>query len=77
LRAIGRQFIILVVFNLIADVFMPGVDLAGHLGGLLGGFLMSAVLGAPRVGKIGLIKRFLSGIILVIIIGLAAGMGLQ
>lgn len=77
LRAIGRQFIILVVFNLIADVFMPGVDLAGHLGGLLGGFLMSAVLDAPRVGKIGLIKRFLSGIILFIIIGLAAGMGLQ
>ncbi|WP_295747497.1 rhomboid family intramembrane serine protease [uncultured Limosilactobacillus sp.] len=77
LRAVGRQFIILVVFNLIVDVFMPGVDLAGHLGGLLAGFLTASVIGAPRVGKIGLIKRFLSGIILVIIIGLAARMGLQ
>jgi rhomboid protease GluP len=77
LRAVSRQFIVLVVFNLIADVFMPGVDLAGHAGGLLAGFLTSSVIGAPQVGKIGLIKRFLSGIILVIIIGLTAEMGLR
>ena len=77
LRAVSRQFIVLVVFNLIADVFMPGVDLAGHVGGLLAGFLTSSVIGAPQVGKIGLIKRFLSGIILVIIIGLTAEMGLR
>lgn len=75
LRAVGRQFVVLVVFNLIADLFMPGVDLAGHVGGLIGGFLLSVVLGAPQVGKISLIKRFLSGIILVVIIGFAAGMG--
>ncbi len=77
LRAVGRQFVILVAFNLIADLFMSGVDLAGHIGGLIGGFLVSVVLGAPQVGKISLIKRFLSGIILVIIIGLTAGMGVR
>lgn len=77
LRSVGRQFIVLVIFNFVADLFMTGVDLAGHLGGLIGGFLVSTMLGAPQVGKISLIKRFLSGIVLVVIIGLAAGMGLH
>lgn len=77
LRSLGRQFIILVVFNLIADLFLPGISLAGHLGGLIAGFLAATMVGAPQVGEIGLIKRFLSGMILVIIIGLTAGMGLQ
>lgn len=68
IRLLARQFLILVAFNIVADLLMPGVDLAGHLGGLIGGFLMAAILGAPRLGKISLIKRFLSGTILVILI---------
>lgn len=77
IRSIARQFLILVVFNLVADLFMPGVDLAGHIGGLIGGFLMAAVVGAPRLGRIDLLKRLLSGIILIVAIFVFSGMGLH
>lgn len=63
-----RQFLILVVFNIGADLIMPGVDLAGHLGGLLGGFLSSGMCGSTEIGKLSLLKRFLSGTILIVLI---------
>ena len=77
IRSVARQFLLLVVFNLITDVFMPGIDLAGHLGGLVGGFLMAAVVAAPRLGRIDLLKRLLSGIILLVAIFVFGGMGLR
>ena len=63
-----RQFLILVVFNIGADLIMPGVDLAGHLGSLLGGFLCSGMCGSTEIGKLSLLKRFLSGTILIVLI---------
>ncbi|WP_251547943.1 rhomboid family intramembrane serine protease [Limosilactobacillus caecicola] len=68
IRQMARQFFILVIFNIGADLLMPGVDLAGHLGGLLGGFLAAGALGSTKIGQIDLIKRFLSGTILVVFI---------
>lgn len=68
IRQMARQFVILVIFNLAADFMMPGIDIAGHLGGLLGGFLSAGMLGSPKIGKIDLIKRFLSGTILIVFI---------
>lgn len=56
---------------------MPGIDIYGHLGGLVGGFLMGYVVGTPQIGKINLIKRFLSGIILLVVIILFYQMGMQ
>lgn len=68
IQQIARQFLILVVFNIGADLLMPGIDLAGHLGGLVGGFLASGMMGSTRIGKIDLLKRFLSGTILIVLI---------
>ena len=42
----------------------PGVDLAGHIGGLLGGFLISYVVGAPFVGHVRLYKRMIGSLVL-------------
>lgn len=66
LRQLSRQFLILVLLNIGTDILVPGIDLAGHLGGLVGGFLMAYVVGAPRLGRVELTKRVLSGIILVL-----------
>lgn len=65
-RVLSRTFLAFIVINIIIDCFSSDIDLVGHIGGLLGGFLMAFVLGAPLLGKIGLIKRFLSGTILTV-----------
>ncbi|MBM6754763.1 rhomboid family intramembrane serine protease [Lactobacillus alvi] len=74
-RLMARQFLILVVVNVVFDIFMPHVGLAAHLGGFLVGFLAAAALGAPRLGKISLLKRLLSGTILIVLGFLFYGLG--
>ncbi|MCQ5204007.1 rhomboid family intramembrane serine protease, partial [Mordavella massiliensis] len=76
IHSLAHQFLILVLLNLGTDILVPGIDLAGHLGGLLGGFFMAAVVGAPRLGRMDLLKRFLSGTILIVTITVFLEMGL-
>lgn len=66
IRVLSRTFLLFVVINIVLDTFLSGVDLAGHIGGLFGGFLIAFVLGAPLLGKINLLKRLLSGTILTV-----------
>lgn len=47
--ALSRNFLILIILNVIFGLFSVGVDNAGHLGGLLGGFLLSYAISAPNV----------------------------
>jgi rhomboid protease GluP len=75
IHQLARQFLILVIFNLVADL-MPGIDMAGHVGGLVAGFFMTAVVGAPKLGQISLIKRLLSGTILVLLVWMLVWRGL-
>lgn len=65
-RILSRTFLLFIVINIVMDIFVSGVDLAGHIGGLFGGFFIAFVVGAPLLGNIGLIKRFLSGTILTV-----------
>ncbi|MCT2918806.1 rhomboid family intramembrane serine protease [Limosilactobacillus fermentum] len=66
LRGLARQYLILVIINLVYDLIAPGIDIFGHLGGLVGGFLACALVGVPTLGEIHLRKRFLGGTILVL-----------
>lgn len=70
IQQLAKQFLILVVVNIGFDLLMPGVDLAGHLGGLVGGFLGAGACGSTKISKMGLIKRFLSGTILIVLIAI-------
>lgn len=47
LRQTGRQFAALAVFNFVFDLFASGIDIWGHLGGLIGGFLLIIGLALP------------------------------
>ena len=71
----ARQFLILVGINVAFDFLLPHVGLVAHLGGLLVGFLAAAMLGAPRLGPVNLVKRGLSGAILIGLAILCYGMG--
>jgi len=77
IRLMARQFLTFIVINLVFDIFLSGVDIYGHIGGLIGGFLIAYVVGAPKLGKNDLIKRFLSGIILCIAIALFLQIGMR
>lgn len=46
-RTMGANIITLVGINLLIG-FLPGIDFAGHLGGLVGGFLAAAIVSLPR-----------------------------
>ena len=66
IRQLSRQFLILVLLNVGTDLLVPGIDLAGHIGGLVGGFLMAYVVGAPKLGPVAPAKRWLSATMLVV-----------
>lgn len=63
ISALARQFLLFVILNL-AFSFTGGVDLFGHLGGLVGGFLAAMVVGAPKIGKNNFSRSLISGVAL-------------
>ncbi|MGN1387118.1 MAG: rhomboid family intramembrane serine protease [Bacillus sp. (in: firmicutes)] len=50
-RTMGMNIIVLLVVNLAFGFIMPGIDNAGHIGGLIGGFLAAAAFGLPKNRK--------------------------
>ncbi len=47
-KTIGVSIASLVVVNLLLDVFSSQIDIAGHIGGLVGGFLLAGALSLPN-----------------------------
>lgn len=46
-QSMARRFSTLIILNIVFGLFNPTLDLAGHIGGLIGGYLLSYVF-APR-----------------------------
>ena len=74
--SMARTFLLFIVLNIATDIFVSGIDIAGHLGGLVGGFLIAYVSGVT-FGKVSLVKRIVAGITLVVIIIAMFIMGLR
>ncbi|MCU9600518.1 rhomboid family intramembrane serine protease [Caldibacillus kokeshiiformis] len=47
-RTIGVNIIGLIVINLVLGFVIPGIDNAGHIGGLIGGFLAAGIVHLPQ-----------------------------
>lgn len=47
-KTIGVSIASLVAINLLIDVFSSQIDIAGHIGGLVGGFLLAGALSLPK-----------------------------
>ncbi|WP_125981365.1 rhomboid family intramembrane serine protease [Loigolactobacillus iwatensis] len=75
IRAVGRQFGLFIVLNLAFDLFAPGIDLAGHVGGLLGGFLIANIVGVPRIGGTLRGRRIISLVIFIVTAGFFLNLG--
>lgn len=63
-EAIKRTIIPIIVVNLIIGFFAEGIDLAAHIGGLVGGVLVAMMVGVPDKSKT---KDIINGTILTII----------
>ena len=63
-EAIKRSIIPIIVVNLIIGFFAEGIDLAAHMGGLVGGVLVAMMVGVPDKSKT---KDIINGTILTII----------
>ncbi len=66
IRQIARTFMAFIIMNLAFDIFTPGIDMAGHLGGLVVGFLVAYTVGVPRIGKVSVIKRIVATVVLIV-----------
>lgn len=61
-----RQFLVLIALNLVFDLTTSGIDFAGHIGGLITGFLVAGVVGVPKIGQISSGRRIVMGATLVV-----------
>ncbi|MDF7639141.1 rhomboid family intramembrane serine protease [Lactobacillus sp. ESL0791] len=73
---LGRQAFWLALINIALDIFDPGIDLQGHLGGLISGFLLAIVMGDKMVQKYSVKWRVLAGAVLLLYIVLTVRMGM-
>ncbi|PAE21810.1 rhomboid family intramembrane serine protease [Bacillus sp. 7504-2] len=54
LRTMGLNIFVVLALNLLFGFTVPGIDNAGHIGGLIGGFLASGIVHFPKKRKIAL-----------------------
>lgn len=47
-RTMGKDVLSVIALNLVLGIILPGIDMAGHLGGLIGGFLISGMVQLPK-----------------------------
>jgi len=73
IQQMARNFLLLVVINLVFGVFDSTIDLSGHIGGLAGGYLLSTAISVKDSSSNSLKKRLLyAGIFIMLSIFLIA-----
>ena len=63
-RHVTKILIVFILLNLVSDFFTVGIDIAGHLGGLIAGFLTAYVVGLPVKRNVPRFKRLVAGVTL-------------
>ena len=71
IRHMSQNMTLLIILNLIMNLFDSGVDILGHLGGAIGGVLLMIVLGVPRKsldGKLNIHQRIAAGLFVIFLL---------
>ncbi|MBP2056883.1 rhomboid protease GluP [Lactobacillus colini] len=63
---LGKQAIALAVINIALDLFASGIDILGHIGGLVSGFFLAIVFGSQYLRKYHNKLRVLAAVALII-----------
>lgn len=65
-RTIGMNIIVVLGINLVLGFVLPGIDNAGHIGGMVGGFLAAAIVHLPQKKKMRVqLSAFLGTVIII------------
>ncbi|WP_110111333.1 rhomboid family intramembrane serine protease [Bacillus sp. CGMCC 1.16541] len=54
LRTMGYNIMMVIGINLVFGFVVPGIDNAGHIGGLIGGFLAASIVHLPKHKRLGM-----------------------
>ena len=63
---LGRQAFWLAVINIVFDLFAPNIDIYGHLGGLLAGFLIAVIAGDKTTHHYSVKERVVAACIIIV-----------
>lgn len=80
IRHMSQNMMLLIVLNLVMNLFDSGVDILGHLGGAIGGILFMIALGVPKRNleeKINIHQRITAGIFAIFLIVFCVFNGLR
>ena len=69
ISALGRQYRTLIIVNIVMSLFGHSVDLWGHLGGILGGFIATFMIMSGQERGNSLINRVLALVVYIGIVG--------
>ena len=73
-----RQFALFVVLNFVFGLFDQSIDIWGHVGGILGGFILGNALALPKnFGKYSIHTRILSAIVFLFLLAVFVIYGLK
>lgn len=64
-QTIGTNILLILAINLVIGLSMEQVDMAAHVGGLIGGFLAAAIVGMPK--RRHLLTQFITAVVTVIL----------
>lgn len=68
IQQLSRNYIFLIVINIFFGLFNSTIDNAGHMGGLVGGFLLMYALSAPNVRNNPKKQRLMYGVLYVVVL---------
>lgn len=75
IRAMSKNFTLLIVLNLMFGILSPNIDMAGHLGGLAGGYLAAFALSTPTAWRSNKKQQIIYAALLIALIVLLIGIG--
>ena len=66
-KNVGASYIGVILINLVYNLFTPGVSLAGHIGGAIGGLLMALILNSKFEKREWISKLISLGVLIVMV----------
>ncbi|WP_236747659.1 rhomboid family intramembrane serine protease [Acetilactobacillus jinshanensis] len=70
IRQMTKLFVIFILLNLVSDFLTVGIDISGHIGGLIAGFLCAYIVGLPHRLDHNSIKGAVAAVTLIIVLGI-------
>lgn len=68
IQQLSRNYLVLIILNVVLGLFNTGIDNAGHMGGLVGGYLIMYAISSPNVWNNPKKQRIIYGAIFLVVL---------